>query len=38
MKRDIAYYVAYCDTCSRVKIEHQKPICLLKLLEIPVWK
>jgi hypothetical protein len=38
MRRDIAHYVACCDTCSRVKIEHQKPTGLLKLLEIPVWK
>jgi hypothetical protein len=36
--RDIAHYVACCDTCSRVKIEHQKPAGLLKPLEIPVWK
>jgi hypothetical protein len=38
MRRDIAHYVACCDTCSRVKIEHQKPTRLLKLLEILVWK
>jgi hypothetical protein len=38
MRRDIAHYVACCDTCSRVKIEHQKPESLLKLLEIPIWK
>jgi hypothetical protein len=38
MRRDIAHYVACCDTCSRVKIEHQKPVGLLKPLEIPVWK
>jgi hypothetical protein len=38
MRRDIAHYVACCDTCSRVKIEHQKPVRLLKPLEIPVWK
>jgi hypothetical protein len=38
MRRDIAHYVAYCDTCSRVKIEHQKPAGLLKPLEILVWK
>jgi hypothetical protein len=38
MRRDIAHYVACCDTCSRVKIEHQKPAGLLKPLEIPVWK
>jgi hypothetical protein len=36
--RDIAHYMACCDTCSRVKIEHQKPAGLLKPLEIPVWK
>jgi hypothetical protein len=38
MRRDIAHYVSCCDTCSRVKIEHQKPESLLKLLEIPIWK
>jgi transposase InsO family protein len=38
MRRDIAHYMACCDTCSRVKIEHQKPAGLLKPLEIPVWK
>jgi hypothetical protein len=38
MKRDIAHYMACCDTCSRVKIEHQKPVGLLKPLEIQVWK
>jgi hypothetical protein len=38
MTRDIAHYVACCDTCSRVKIEHQKPTGLLKPLQILVWK
>jgi hypothetical protein len=38
MRRDIAHYVACCDTYSRVKIEHQKPVGLLKPLEVPVWK
>jgi hypothetical protein len=38
MRRDIAHYVACCNICSRVKIKHQKPAGLLKLLEIPVWK
>jgi hypothetical protein len=38
MRRDIAHYVACYDTCSRVKIKHQKPVGLLKPLEIPVWK
>jgi hypothetical protein len=36
--RDIAHYMACCDTCSRVNIEHQKPPSSLKPLEIPVWK
>jgi hypothetical protein len=38
MRRDIAHYVACCDTCSRVKIEHQKPSGLLRPLAILVWK
>jgi hypothetical protein len=38
MNKDIAHYVACCNTCSRVKIEHQKPAGLLKPLAIPVWK
>jgi hypothetical protein len=38
MRRDMAHYVACCDTCSRVKIKHQKPAGLLKPLEISIWK
>ena len=38
MKRDIAEYVAKCDTCQRVKAEHQRPAGLLKPLKIPIWK
>src|SRR5438132_1547256 len=38
MKRDIAEYIARCDTCQRVKAEHQKPAGLLQPLPIPVWK
>lgn len=38
MKREIAKYVAECDTCQRVKVEHQKPAGLLHPLSIPVWK
>jgi hypothetical protein len=38
MKSDIAAYVARCDTCQRVKAEHQRPARLLQLLDIPVWK
>jgi hypothetical protein len=37
MRRDIAHYLACCDTYSRVKIKHQKPAGLVKPLGIPVW-
>jgi hypothetical protein len=38
MKRDIAEYVSLCDTCQRVKAEHQRPARLLQPLKIPEWK
>jgi IS30 family transposase len=38
MKRDVAEYVALCDTCRRVKVEHQRPVGLLQPLKIPQWK
>jgi hypothetical protein len=38
MKADIARFVAHCDTCQRIKAEHQKPAGLLQPLPIPVWK
>jgi hypothetical protein len=38
MKLDIAEYVAHCDTCRRVKAEHQRPAGLLQPLHIPTWK
>jgi ribonuclease HI len=38
MREDIAEYVARCDTCQRVKAEHQRPTGLLQPLEIPTWK
>ena len=38
MKREIAEYVSKCDTCQRVKAEHQRPAGLLKPLETPEWK
>jgi hypothetical protein len=38
MKRDIAEYVSLCDTCQRVKAEHQRPAGLLQPLKIPEWK
>ena len=38
MKGDIAEYVTQCDTCRRVKVEHQRPTGLLQPLHILVWK
>ncbi|WVZ52545.1 hypothetical protein U9M48_003593 [Paspalum notatum var. saurae] len=38
MKRAVAEYVAVCDTCQRVKAEHQRPAGLLQPLKIPDWK
>jgi hypothetical protein len=38
MKSDIIAYVARCDTCQRVKAEHQRPAGLLQPLDILVWK
>jgi hypothetical protein len=38
MKRDVAEYVALCDTCQRVKAEHQRPAGLLQPLQVPEWK
>jgi hypothetical protein len=38
MKRDIAEFVAFCDTCQRVKVEHQRPTGLLQPLKVPEWK
>jgi transposase InsO family protein len=38
MKREITEYVAICDSCQRVKAEHQRPAGLLQPLQIPQWK
>ncbi|GJU06568.1 putative reverse transcriptase domain-containing protein [Tanacetum coccineum] len=38
MKRDIATYVSLCLTCSKLKVEHQRPSSLLQQPEIPEWK
>jgi hypothetical protein len=38
MKRGIAEYVARCDSCQRIKAEHQRPAGLLQPLQIPQWK
>jgi hypothetical protein len=37
MKRDIAEYVALCDTCQQVKAKHQRPAGLLQPLQVPEW-
>jgi hypothetical protein len=38
MKKEIAQYVARCDTCQQTKAEHQKPAGLLQPLPVPEWK
>jgi hypothetical protein len=38
MKRDVAGYVALCDTCQRLKAEHQRPARLPQPLQVPEWK
>jgi IS30 family transposase len=38
IKRDVAQYVALCDTCPRVKAVHQRPTGLLQPLQVPEWK
>ena len=38
MKADIVQFVAHCDTCQRIKAEHQKLAGLLQPLPISVWK
>ncbi|KAL6347806.1 hypothetical protein AAG906_026335 [Vitis piasezkii] len=38
MKRDIAQFVANCQICQQVKVEHQRPAGLLQPLPILEWK
>jgi hypothetical protein len=38
IKPAVAEYVSLCDTCQRVKAEHQRPAGLLQPLKIPEWK
>jgi hypothetical protein len=38
MKREIAEYVARCNSCQRIKAEHQRPTGFLQSLQIPQWK
>jgi hypothetical protein len=35
MKRDVMEYVALCDTCQKLKVEHQRLAGLLQPLKIP---
>jgi hypothetical protein len=35
MKREIAEYVVVCDSCQRIKAEHQRSAGLLQPLQIP---
>jgi hypothetical protein len=37
MKVDIAKYIATCDVCQQVKVEHKTPIVLLKPSKILKW-
>jgi hypothetical protein len=38
MKREIARYVAECDTCQKIKASHLKVAGILQPLPIPSWK
>jgi IS30 family transposase len=38
MKRDNVEYMSLCDTCQRVKAEHQRSVGLLQPLKILEWK
>jgi hypothetical protein len=38
MKREITEHVVVCDSCQRIKTEHQKPAGLLQPLQISQWK
>ncbi|GJS96655.1 putative reverse transcriptase domain-containing protein [Tanacetum coccineum] len=38
MKKDTTLYVSKCLTCSKIKVEHQRPYGLQQQPEIPEWK
>jgi hypothetical protein len=38
MKREVVEYIALCDTCQRVKVEHLCPARLLQPLKVSGWK
>ena len=37
-KKNVAKHVAICDTCQRVKAEHQRLVGLLQPMKILEWK
>ena len=38
MKANIVGHVVRCDIFNRIKAEHQRPVGLLKPLDVPMWK
>jgi hypothetical protein len=38
IKRDVVENVSLCDSCQKVKAEHQQPAGLLQPLKVPEWK
>jgi len=38
LKRDVAEYIALCDTFQRLKAKHQRPAGLLQPIKILKWK
>jgi hypothetical protein len=38
MKREIAEHMAICESCQRIKVEHQRSADLLQPLQIFQWK
>jgi hypothetical protein len=38
MKKEVAYFIARCLECQKVKGEHRHPTGLLQTLNIPEWK
>ena len=38
MKEEVGSFIGRCDTCQRVKDEHQKPVGLLQPIKVPEWK
>jgi hypothetical protein len=38
MKKEVAYFIAGCLECQKVKVEHRHPVGLLQPLPIPEWK